>query len=84
MNGLVQFQGLGAASISERINRLIASGTLTQVGVSASLPAGIPEKSIDDVEKEFKPWYRKWWVWGLVGAGVVGTGLTVHFVRKRR
>lgn len=82
MNGLVQFQGLGA-SISERIDRLIASGSLAQVGTSATLPAGVPEKSIEDVEKEFKPWYRKWWVWGLVGAGVVGTGTAVYFVRRR-
>jgi len=85
MNNLPTFQGnLGAASIGERIDSLIAAGRLKQVAVVDTKPTNVPEKSIDEVEGDFKPWYKKWWVWGLVGVGVVGTGLTIHFVVRRR
>lgn len=85
MNDLVTFQGgLGAASINERINALIAAGRLREVGTSATKPSNVPERSIDEVESAYgKPWYKRWWVWALAGTAVVGTGLTIYLVRRR-
>ena len=41
--------------------------------------------TIDQVEDLYaRKWYKKWWVWSLVGLGVVGTGLTIYVVKKRR
>jgi hypothetical protein len=30
------------------------------------------------------PWYRRWWIWGIAGVVLVGTGVTVAIVTTRR
>ncbi len=74
------------ATVSERIDKLVAQPNITQVAAVDALPAGVPEKTIDEAEKEFgRPWYKKWWVLALIGLGVVGAGTTTYFVfRKKR
>ncbi len=78
-----QGAGLGVSDVGLILDKLITRGVLREVGTATTKPVGIPEKSIDQVKSEFAPWYKKWWVWAIVGGGVVGTGLTVYFVRRR-
>jgi hypothetical protein len=74
--------GLGAATIGERIQKLIDVGSLSQVGVADTLPVGLPLLTIDQLEKEFgKPWYKQWWVWALAGTAVAGG---TYLVLRRR
>lgn len=77
------YGGLGASSISEQIDSLIAKGRARQIGVSATLPAGVREVSIGELMKLFgAPFYKKWWFWAGVGTVVVGGGY--FFLRRRR
>lgn len=80
------YSGAGfGATISERIDKLVAQPNITQVAAVDTLPSGVPEKSIDEAEKQFgRPWYKKWWVLALIGLGVVGAGTTTYFVFRKR
>lgn len=81
--GMVTFQA--APTIGQRLDRLVAGGYLKELATSTSKPVGVPEKSIDEVEKEYgRPWYKKWWVWAVGGLTVTGIGLSVYLVRRRR
>ena len=78
--------GAFGATVSERITALAALPNITEVDAVDALPSGVPEKTIDEAEKEFgRPWYKKWWVLALIGLGVVGAGTTTYFaIRKRK
>ena len=77
------YGALGAASIGEQIDDLIMKGQVRQVGVSATLPAGVSAVSIDELMKLCGgAFYKKWWFWAGVGTLVVGGGY--FFMRRRR
>ena len=87
LEGARSMGALGAsdAPVSVRLDELARSGVISQVGTSTAKPEGIPVLTIDQVEDLYaRKWYKKWWVWSLVGLGVVGTGLTIYVVKKRR
>ncbi len=42
------------------------------------LPAGFPMTGAEGPAIE-KPWYKKWWVWTIVGVAVVGAGVGTYF-----
>jgi len=74
---------LGAGSISAQIDDLISTGRAKQVGVSATIPPGIPVVGIDDLQKLFgAPFYKKWWFWAGIGTLTLGGGYI--FLRRKR
>jgi len=74
---------LGAGSIGDEINALIAAGRVKQVGVVSKLPPGVPEVSIDQLRKQVDPWYKKWWVLAIAGTTVAG-GALLYWRRRRK
>ncbi len=72
---------LGA--VGPLVEKLVARGDVRELTQTPAVPAGVPEKTEDEVKREFARWYEKWWVWGLIGVGVVGVGgTTYYFVRR--
>ncbi len=57
---------LGAGTVHDRIQTLVAAGLVQDVGTAETLPTGVPEKTIDEVERSVRPWYKKWWVWAII------------------
>lgn len=43
-----------------------------------------PIDSPQQVEEivEYQPWYKKWWVWTIIGVAVVGGGVATYFIVK--
>lgn len=77
--------GLGAvSSISDRINALVAANKVTEIAQVDKLPPGVLEVSIDQVEKTYAPWYKRWWIWALAGSVVLGGTVIVLRRGKRR
>ncbi len=77
------YGALGSSSISDQISDLILKGQVRQVGVSATIPPGVPEVRIEDLKKLFgAPVYKKWWFWAAIGTVTVGGGY--FFMRRRR
>jgi hypothetical protein len=70
-------------SIGDRIDKLITQGLIRQVGTVATAPEGMRVVKIDDLESEFAPWFKKWWVWAIAGTVVVG-GVGFFYFRRRR
>jgi hypothetical protein len=79
---LVQFQGFGATDPT--IDALITAGKLREVSRTAAKPTGMLEMSLADLQSKYAPWYKKWWVWAIVGGVVVAGAGTIWYVRRRR
>lgn len=41
------------------------------------LPAGFPMAGAEG--PAIKPWYKKWWIWTIVGVAIVGAGVGTYF-----
>lgn len=72
----------------ERVARAAVVGRLRSYLSVATAPAPAPAASLPVAEDRVpaasrstkSPWYRRWWVWALAGAVVVGAGVTAAVV----
>ncbi len=84
MNPYTQTHGsLGAGAVTEAVKNWVDKGIVKEWATTTTLPPGMPEKTIEEVEKELSPWYKKWWVWALAGTGAVGIGYLGYRAVKR-
>lgn len=75
---------LGTAT-EDQLQPFIDEGVLRSLPAVVTKPTSIPILTLEQVDKLFGgKWYKKWWVWAIVGTAVVGTGLTIYFVRRRK
>lgn len=75
---------LGTAT-EDQLQPFLDKGVLRSLPAVAAKPTSIPILTLEQVDKLFgEKWYKKWWVWAIVGAVVAGTGLTIHLVRRRK
>ena len=75
-------QGMLLSGISEEIDELIRSGLVRPVGESATVPAGIPVLTIEQLRQKFgTPIYKKWWFWA--GTATLLGGAFLLFRRRK-
>ena len=69
-------------SVSERIDRLVDMGAVSVISISPTQPAGVRLVSIEDLEKEYYPLYKRPWFLALAGTALVGGAYML--VRRRK